>query len=112
MRVVFKYANRWLFENIYDILWLLCIGAYYTWSLKINNVFLKRINELMFLHLCSGLFSIIPLQENNWFTFQMCKYAFQLRGCLHLGGWAVVQTEKWYPACRMRAIVSGVPSMK
>jgi hypothetical protein len=31
-----------------------------------------------------------------------CVIVF-LRGCLYLGGWAVAQTEKWYPACRMRA---------
>jgi hypothetical protein len=29
-----------------------------------------------------------------------------------LGGWAVAQTEKRYPACRTRAIGSGVPSTK
>jgi hypothetical protein len=33
-------------------------------------------------------------------------------GCFHLGGWAVAQIEKWYPACRMRAIESGEPSTK
>jgi hypothetical protein len=35
-----------------------------------------------------------------------------LRGCLHLRGWAQAQKHKWYPACGMKAIGSGVPSQK
>jgi hypothetical protein len=35
-----------------------------------------------------------------------------LRGCLHLRRWAVAQTKKWYPAFRMKAIGSRIPSTK
>jgi hypothetical protein len=34
------------------------------------------------------------------------------KGLFILGKVGVVQIEKWYPACRMRAIGSGVPSTK
>jgi hypothetical protein len=37
---------------------------------------------------------------------------FDVRAYLHLGGWVVAQTQKWYPACKMRAIGSGAPSTK
>jgi hypothetical protein len=35
-----------------------------------------------------------------------------LRGYLYMRGWAQAQKHKWYPAWRMRAIGSGVPSQK
>jgi hypothetical protein len=46
------------------------------------------------------------------FYILMCSKKYTLRGCLHWGGWVVAQKEKWYRACRMRAVGNGVPSTK
>jgi hypothetical protein len=46
--------------------------------------------------------------ENRNGNSNTSEFQFKLRGCLHLRGWIVTQLEKWYPACRMRAIGNGV----
>jgi hypothetical protein len=45
-------------------------------------------------------------------AIQFLMHIILTKGLLYLRGWAQAQKHKWYPAWRMKAIGSGVPSQK